>query len=85
MAATPEPAADRRLVSPVAVMKVDPTRLRLYATFAVLSSVALLLLALLVRPGTALKPERNAPAFEVEEAPPLPVPTSRAPNSNTPN
>jgi hypothetical protein len=61
-------------------MKADPTRRRLYATVAVLSTAALLLLALLEQPGTGLRPSRSAPPFEVEEAEPLPAPAPHPAN-----
>jgi len=42
----------------------------LYVTFAALSALALLLGALLVRPGAELRPVRGAPPFDLDEPPP---------------
>ncbi len=66
--------------------QLDSTRRGVYATFAALSILALLLGALLMRPGIVLKPDRNAPAFELDEPPAPPVGSpSSAPNQRAAN
>lgn len=50
-------------------MKIDPPTARVLVTFGVVTLVALLLGAILVRPRDWLKPDRSTRAFELDEPP----------------